>query len=59
MKLYCFYYENGNYTKKFISACKEKIEEYRNRLLSSSDNTKSIGEIKSVTLNNYEDIMEI
>ena len=57
MKLYYFYYENG-YTKKFVSMCKEKIEEYRKRLL-SQDKTKSIGEIKSVTLNNYEDIVEI
>lgn len=58
MKLYYFYYENG-YTKKFVSMCKEKIEEYRNRLLLSSDNTKSIGEIREITLNNYEDIVEI
>ena len=57
MKLYYFYYEN-EYTKKFVSMCKEKIEEYRKRLL-SQDKTKSIGEIKSVTLNNYEDIVEI
>ena len=40
-----------------MSVCKEKLEKYRNRLLSSSDNTKSIGEIKSVILN--EDIVEI
>lgn len=59
MKIYCFYYENGNCTKKFISMCREKIEEYRNRLLSSLDNTKSIGKIKEIILNNYEDIVEI
>lgn len=59
MKIYCFYCEKSfSYTKTFISMNKEKLEEYRNKLLSIY-NTSYIGEIREITLNNYEDIVEI
>ena len=45
MKIYYFIYENGSYSKKFISSDKEKLEERRIQLSKINEPTKNISNL--------------
>lgn len=45
MKVYYFIYENGSYTKKFISSDKEKLEEKRVQLSKVNEPAKNVSKL--------------
>lgn len=45
MKVYYFIYENGSYTKKFISSDKKKLEERRMQLSKINEPTKNVSKL--------------
>lgn len=50
MKVYYFIYENGSYTKKFISSDKEKLEERRLQLLKVNEPAKSVSKLVELNI---------
>lgn len=58
MKAYYFYYENGSYSKKFISSNKEKLICYREKLTDKKDKCKKVGEIIEICIG-ADDIVTI